>query len=483
MASGHGGNVVLSFLRNSIQWSARNHFDDDDDLFPIDDEPEQDDDDDDEEEYFSACILWMDDNHRLEEWLAYHYYLLKLRYVVINVDPRSTTSPQAVVNRWNGNSKGYNVGDNQIHTPLDYDLNMTIVLWNDTQYIDPIRYEFEQAKIAVAKGDEKYKLATEYHKFRQPQFYKACSRHLIAERESHIMSIDSHSKRIPSQWTTFHDTDEFLAFQPELYTDWDVAGAAQQQWNKYETPGYMLKRLNAMKKKGIRHEEKKREKLLDEQQQLQSSDKNFDNQTIITNITTSPLSQMSCVVIPRYQFCSIELTKNETNELLDTSITPKDEPPSSLDYLVPSEFIKEKSLLEHSTTTGNKATTPNASAIVRRFDTLRYKFQTAGLASYGKSILDLSMPDVQAITKSAKPFQTHGIITKICGNDDELANGGTAQNRSKKLQKLIHQERMVRTIAKRLQKSFLGLIHKLFSDSIARPLHLTFFLYPCTHHC
>ncbi len=62
----------------------------------------------------------MDDNHRLEEWLAYHYYFLKLRYVVINVDPRSTTSPQAIVDRWNNPT-----------------LNMTIVLWNDIMYTNP----------------------------------------------------------------------------------------------------------------------------------------------------------------------------------------------------------------------------------------------------------------------------------------------------------------------------------------------------------
>jgi len=86
----------------------------------------------------------MDDNHRLEELLAYHYYLLKLRYVVINVDPKSTTSLQAIVDRWN--SKSTNTNTNRHHR-AEYDLNMTIVLWNDTDYINPIRYEFEQAKI------------------------------------------------------------------------------------------------------------------------------------------------------------------------------------------------------------------------------------------------------------------------------------------------------------------------------------------------
>jgi hypothetical protein len=32
---------------------------------------------------FSSCLLVMDDNHRLAEWLAYHYHVLPLRYMVV----------------------------------------------------------------------------------------------------------------------------------------------------------------------------------------------------------------------------------------------------------------------------------------------------------------------------------------------------------------------------------------------------------------
>ena len=37
-------------------------------------------------ESFSACLLVMDAHFRLYEWLAYHYHVLKLRYVVMGVD-------------------------------------------------------------------------------------------------------------------------------------------------------------------------------------------------------------------------------------------------------------------------------------------------------------------------------------------------------------------------------------------------------------
>jgi hypothetical protein len=48
-------------------------------------------------ESFSTCLLVMDENFRLYEWLAYHYHVLTLRYVVIAVDPGSVLSPEPVL--------------------------------------------------------------------------------------------------------------------------------------------------------------------------------------------------------------------------------------------------------------------------------------------------------------------------------------------------------------------------------------------------
>jgi len=122
------------------------------------------------EESFSACILWMDDNHRLEEWLAYHYYFLKLRYVVMNIDPFSRTSPNAIIDRWNDGEKKYN-------------LNMTIVTMTDRDYVED--FDGEMKKIEIARNsstDQEYQLGnakTQYHRNRQHAFYKACSTHLV----------------------------------------------------------------------------------------------------------------------------------------------------------------------------------------------------------------------------------------------------------------------------------------------------------------
>ena len=128
-----------------------------------------------DEDSFSACILWMDDNHRLEEWLAYHYYLLKLRYVVINIDPWSRTSPKSIIDRWNDNENKYN-------------LNMTIVVMNDKDYVENYTAAMKEIEIArTSIEDAVYELGrakTNYHRKRQEQFYKACSKHLMEQKRS-----------------------------------------------------------------------------------------------------------------------------------------------------------------------------------------------------------------------------------------------------------------------------------------------------------
>ena len=117
---------------------------------------------------FSACILWADDNFRLEEWLAYHYYLLKLRYVIITIDNWNKTSVDAIVDRWNDAENKYN-------------LNMTIKMWRDREYIDS--YEERIAKLKKLRNMENV-ARTDYYILKQREFYKACSKHLIQQNKS-----------------------------------------------------------------------------------------------------------------------------------------------------------------------------------------------------------------------------------------------------------------------------------------------------------
>eukprot|EP00985_Skeletonema_marinoi_P010726 scaffold5037_cov180-Skeletonema_marinoi.AAC.2 len=54
-----------------------------------------------EKEGFSACLFFKDDNERLVEWIAYHFHVLDLRYLVVGVDYNSATSPADILRRWN----------------------------------------------------------------------------------------------------------------------------------------------------------------------------------------------------------------------------------------------------------------------------------------------------------------------------------------------------------------------------------------------
>jgi len=49
---------------------------------------------------FGGCLMLMDDNHFLVEWLAYHWFVLPLRHLTVLVDEKSRTSPFEIFDRW-----------------------------------------------------------------------------------------------------------------------------------------------------------------------------------------------------------------------------------------------------------------------------------------------------------------------------------------------------------------------------------------------
>jgi Glycosyl transferase family 2 len=123
-------------------------------------------------ESFSACLLWMDDNFRLTEWVAYHYYMMNLRYVLVAVDPRSRTDPWDVLRKWKA--------------------RMTIEVWtHDANYTD--------LNLTLTEGDS-LKEKRRKHIRRQSTFYQQRAMHL---------------KALNRTWTSFHDSDEFLAVTPQ----------------------------------------------------------------------------------------------------------------------------------------------------------------------------------------------------------------------------------------------------------------------------
>lgn len=111
---------------------------------------------------FSACLIIMDDNHFLIEWLAYHWHVLPLRRLIVAVDPRSRYSPKPVLDRYR--DRGL----------------MEITEWTDNDFMMHPNFTKDVAFQYVQ---------------RQQEFYSKCTGQLQQEGRS---------------WTLFTDSDEFV---------------------------------------------------------------------------------------------------------------------------------------------------------------------------------------------------------------------------------------------------------------------------------
>ncbi|KAL3935442.1 MAG: hypothetical protein SGBAC_009039 [Bacillariaceae sp.] len=123
-------------------------------------------------ETVSACLLVMDDNHRLIEWMAYHYHVLPLRYLVIAVDPRSKTSPTAILNRWRR-------------------MGVYVEEWDDFNFM---RKDIASNKVG---DDQDLQIKRDRHRMRQKNFYQKCLQRLKAQNRT---------------YTTLIDTDEYITY-------------------------------------------------------------------------------------------------------------------------------------------------------------------------------------------------------------------------------------------------------------------------------
>ena len=159
--------------------------------------------DDTEEDSFSACLLVMDDNHRLTEWISYHYYVMNLRYLVIAVDPHSRTSPDSLLQRWNQTDPA---SSKEKAFP-----SLMIETWTDTDFA-------ANASLLLIKETDNPQVKKNKHRSRQGQFYHACAQHL---------------QRKGRRWTSFHDTDEFISINTQVVNDKGLALLQQ--------PGSVLK--------------------------------------------------------------------------------------------------------------------------------------------------------------------------------------------------------------------------------------------------
>lgn len=129
---------------------------------------------------FSACLLIKDDNEILSEWIAYHYHTIKLRQLIVAVDPLSSESPTKLLAQWK----------------LLTDLNIRI--WHDEHYMPDEFIQTGQAPpnfIATETDLKHSKMRMESiieisnHRYRQRVFLASCLRSMRAEGNSWVIHI------------------------------------------------------------------------------------------------------------------------------------------------------------------------------------------------------------------------------------------------------------------------------------------------------
>ena len=154
---------------------------------------------------FSACLIIMDENFRLREWLAYHYHVLPLRSVVVIVDPRSKESPS------------------EIFDLFRQELGMDILVWAD-QDID---YEVD-----VNTTDDTKRRAN--HLVRQRVFLNRCMTHF--HKQGH-------------RWTLMVDTDEYLTTEPGVkkYPSFESI----MKTDNFRQPGAVLEYIHRVHTRGV----------------------------------------------------------------------------------------------------------------------------------------------------------------------------------------------------------------------------------------
>jgi hypothetical protein len=158
----------------------------------------------------AACLLIMDDNHFLVEWLAYHYHAVSLRKLVVAIDPKSTTSPLEILGRWKQND------------------NIDITVWtSDGDYINVRNGEFEAARKAVQQTFRETTPSLIDHRARQRLFYTKCLRFLKngnkQEQKNDNHDHTDHDNHDESAlWTMLVDVDEFVRINYRTASDWAV---------------------------------------------------------------------------------------------------------------------------------------------------------------------------------------------------------------------------------------------------------------------
>jgi hypothetical protein len=165
--------------------------------------------------HFGACLMIKEDNELLPEWLAYHYTVLPLRYIVIGSDVGNTQNPQEILSRYKN-----------VHADLQY------WVWNNASTFvnrhGPLKVVKNDRRKDQSSSMEENKIRQAHHAFvhRQKGFVTTCSEFL---------------KKQGVQWTTYIDSDEFVVLNRLGSDDKDLI-VADKGPNSIRNASYQARR-------------------------------------------------------------------------------------------------------------------------------------------------------------------------------------------------------------------------------------------------
>jgi hypothetical protein len=164
---------------------------------------------------FTICLLTKDDKDILPEWIAYHYHALRLRHLVVTVDPSSETDPQDLfarftkelpdltIDRWSDADFLPDFFLNQSYGQVP---NFMGVELHDSQTFE---YWYTSNKIGPVKKRDMTHVNN--HRYRQTRFISQCSRHLLQQhpkKQVLVSTLDSDEYLVVNPWIVNQDRHE-----------------------------------------------------------------------------------------------------------------------------------------------------------------------------------------------------------------------------------------------------------------------------------
>lgn len=139
---------------------------------------------------FGACIMVKDDNDLMFEWVAYHYTMLPLGYLVVGSDIDSAQDPSTVLNRWT-------------QAGID-DFKYWILQPNDFIHRHG-NYDEKYGRNATTKDGVDISASEQ----------KKHHHHALIHRQKGFATVCTELlKKEGVRWTVYIDSDEFVALNP-----------------------------------------------------------------------------------------------------------------------------------------------------------------------------------------------------------------------------------------------------------------------------